>query len=386
MFSEIGAVVAGTGMIGPIHIEALKRLGVTVHGVLGSNPDKSKAAARAIDVPRGYDSLDEVLDDPNVDVVHLAVPNRLHYPMVVKVLDAGKHVLCEKPLAMTVEESSRLVEHAKKTGLEAGVCYNIRFYPMNLEAGQKRIRGELGSIYSVVGSYVQDWLYFDTDYNWRVLAEQGGELRAVGDIGTHWMDLVSTITGLRIEAVCADLKTVHSVRRRPMGEVQTFAGKLSKETNTEPIDITTEDSAVILVRFDGGAHGSLWVSQVTAGRKNCLRYEIAGSKSTVAWNSEEPNHLWVGSREKANEDIMKDPSLLTPEAAAFANFPGGHSEGFPDTFKQCFKSFYTSVLARKGRCGPPPVPYPTFEQGDYEVRLCEAILESHRTEKWVTVD
>ena len=385
MFSDIGVAVVGTGMIGPIHIEALKRLGVNVRGVLGSSRAKSEAAAKAMNLPKAYTDLDEVLTDPDVKAVHLAVPNRLHFDMVTRTLNAGRHVMCEKPLAMTSSESKKLVETAEKSGLEAGVCYNIRFYPLNLEAQQRRIKGQLGDIYSVFGTYVQDWLLYDTDYNWRVLADQGGELRAVGDIGTHWMDLITAVTGLEVEAVCADLKTVHDIRKRPKGEVQTFTGKMTQQKELEPINITTEDSAVILFRFKNGAHGSVWVSQVAPGRKNCLRYEIAGSKSALAWNSEEPNHLWVGYREKPNEDLMKDPSLVSDAAAPFIGFPGGHNEGFPDTFKQCFRSFYTAILAREKKAEPPTVPYPSFREGNHEVVLCEAVLQSHREQRWVTI-
>ncbi len=385
MFSDIGAAVVGTGMIGPVHIEALKRLGVDVQGVLGSSRAKSEAAAKAMNLPKAYRDLDEVLTDPKVKAVHLAVPNRLHFEMVTKTINAGRHVMCEKPLAMTSSESEKLVETAEESGLEAGVCYNIRFYPLNVEARQRRIKGRLGDVSSVFGTYVQDWLLYDTDYNWRVLADQGGELRAVGDIGTHWMDLITAVSGLEIEAVCADLKTIHGIRKRPKGEVETFAGKISQQKDLEPINITTEDSAVILFRFKNGAHGSVWISQVAPGRKNCLRYEIAGSKSTLAWNSEEPNHLWVGYREKPNEDLMKDPSLVADAAAPFINFPGGHNEGFPDTFKQCFRSFYTAVLAREKKAEPPTVPYPSFREGHHEVVLCEAILRSHREKRWVTI-
>jgi predicted dehydrogenase len=378
--TDIGVAVAGTGFIGPVHVEALKRLGVDVIGILGSSPTKSQSAAEALGVRKAYASYDEVLGDDEVLAVHLAVPNRLHYDMAKRALQSGKHVMCEKPLAMNANESAELVEVAASNGLQAGVCYNIRFYPLNLEARAMVQSGQLGRIYSVVGSYVQDWLLYDTDYNWRVLAEQGGALRAVADIGTHWMDLVCSITGLKVGAVLADLKTVHPVRRRPRGEVETFTGKLGIQAETEEVDITTDDCGAVLFRFVGGARGVLWVSQTTAGRKNCLRYEIAGSERAVSWNSEQPNELWIGYRTKPNERLVRDPALLSPQVTPYANYPGGHNEGFPDTFKQCFRTFYQSILDPKR-----PALYPTFQQGHQEIVLCEAIMTSHCQEQWVTL-
>jgi predicted dehydrogenase len=292
-------------------------------------------------------------------------------------------VLCEKPLAMNSKESAELVKLAKKTGLAAGVNYNVRYYPLCLEAADMVRRGDVGDIYSVCGSYVQDWLYYPTDYNWRVLAEEGGELRAIADVGTHWLDLIHAVTGLEAEAVCADLKTVHPIRHRPKGEVQTYKGKEEpKAVATEPIEITTEDYGCVMVHFRGGARGSLWCSQVTAGRKNCLRYELAGSKCALAWCSESPNEMWIGRRDKANEALMRDPSLVSDAVRPYIAYPGGHNEGFPDTFKQCFRSFYNYIAA--GDFSAPPT-YPTFADGHREIVLCEAILKSHRQGKWVRV-
>jgi len=243
-------------------------------------------------------------------------------------------------------------------------------------------RGEVGSIYAVNGSYVQDWLLYDTDYNWRVLADQGGALRAIADIGTHWIDLVHSITGLEVQEIFADLKTVHEIRKRPKGEVQTFTGKMGGPRETEPVKITTEDYAAVLFRFKGGASGSMHVSQISAGRKNCLRYEISGAKCSLAWNSEQPEELWIGRREKASELLLRDPSLLGDLARKFTNYPGGHHEGFPDTFKQCFRAFYQYVAA--GDFSAAPL-YPTFADGHREVVICEAILKSHQKQAWVTV-
>jgi predicted dehydrogenase len=381
--SPLRAAVIGAGFIGPVHVEALRRAGVEVVGVMGVDESESKVAAESQRIAKWYRSLDEICADDGVEAVHVATPNKLHYAFCKRLLEAGKHVLCEKPLAMNSDESAELVEIAGRSGRAAGVNHNIRYYPLNLEARDMAQRGDLGEVYSVCGSYVQDWLFYDTDYNWRVLAEEGGELRAIADIGTHWLDLVHHITGLEAEAVCADLKTVHPVRKRPLGEVQTFRGKEEqKVVETEPVDITTEDYGAVLLRFAGGARGTLWCSQVTAGRKNCLRYEIAGSKCALEWVSERPNDLWIGHRDTANEALMRDPALLSAAAGKYANFPGGHNEGFPDTFKQCFRSFYAYLAA--GDLTAPPT-YPTFADGHREIVLCEAILRSHRERRWVGV-
>jgi len=380
---EIGVAIVGAGFIGPVHVEALRRLGIPVIGILGCDREESEQARSDLGLPKAYQSYEELLADGSVASIHLAVPNVLHYPMAKKALEAHKHILCEKPLAMNSVESGKLVKLAWEQELAAGVCYNVRFYPLNLQARSMVERGDVGSIYSVNGSYTQDWLLHNTDYNWRVLAQQGGELRAVADIGTHWMDLVSAITGLHIDAVFADLITVHPIRHRPVGEIETFTGKLRDKTETVPVEIQTEDCGSILFRFNGGAKGSLHVSQVTAGRKNCLRYEIAGAKCSLSWNSESPNELWVGSRDQANSALIRDPALIHDTPRRFSDYPGGHNEGFPDTFKQCFRAFYDYIDA--GDFSAQPY-YPTFLAGHREVVLCEAILRSHRTEKWIQTE
>jgi predicted dehydrogenase len=379
---QICAAIVGTGFIAPVHVEALRRLGRPIAGILGSTSDKSRKAAVALGLPRAYGSFEELLNDPVAQVVHIASPNRLHFQQCKQALAAGKHVVCEKPLAMTAAETAELVSLARQSDRVAAVCYNVRFYPLCLEARQRIASRQLGDVYHVTGSYVQDWLLHETDFNWRVLAEEGGALRAVADIGTHWLDLVTSITGLEIAEVCADLRTVLPTRRRPKGSVETFQGKLDTSRDTEPIAITTEDYGSILIRFHGGASGCMNVSQVTAGRKNCIRFEIAGSQAALAWNSERPNELWIGHRDRANEVLMRDPALLSGEARRYADYPGGHNEGFPDTFKQLFRAIYGYIEAGDNRA---PQPFPTFEDGHREVVLCEAILRSQRERSWVAM-
>jgi predicted dehydrogenase len=375
--------VMGAGFIGPVHVEGLKRAGVSVRGILGIDEQESRQAAESLGLEKAYRSLEEVLADREVEGVHIATPNRLHFELARAALQAGKHVVCEKPLAMNSRESAELVKLARESGRAAGVNYNLRFYPLCLEAREKVRNGDVGEVYSVCGSYVQDWLFHPTDYNWRVLAEEGGDLRAIADIGTHWLDLIHHITGLEVESLCADLKTVHPVRQRPKGEVQTFRSKEEPApVATEAVNIKTEDYGCVMLRFRGGGRGCLWVSQVTAGRKNCLRYEIAGSKQALAWSSEQPNEMWIGHRDSANQLLLRDPALISETARRFTSFPGGHNEGFPDTFKQCFRAFYEYVRAGDFKA---PATFPTFADGHREIVLCEAILQSHREGRWVEV-
>lgn len=378
MKNRIAAVV-GTGFIGPVHVEGLRRAGVRVAGILGSTVEKSQAAAAQLGLPKAYTSLDQLLEDGEVDVVHLTSPNRFHYDQAKRVLAAGKHVLCEKPLAMNSRESSELVELAKQSGRAAGVNYNIRYYPLCVEASQRVRQGKLGNLFHVNGSYVQDWLFHPTDFNWRVMADDGGPLRAVADIGTHWLDLIQFIVGQPILAVCADLATVHPQRQRPVDGAETFGRGAPADGATNKIDVRTEDYGCILLRFREGAKGALWVSQVTAGRKNCLRFEMAGSQQSLSWNSETPNQLEIGHRDEANETLIRDPALISTQAAAVTSYPGGHNEGFGDSFKQLFLDFYKAIET------PEDAGYPTFQDGHHEILICEAILNSHRRQSWVEI-
>jgi predicted dehydrogenase len=376
--SDLAAAVVGMGFIGPVHVEGLRRAGVNVVGVLGSTPEKSAVAAQRLGVARAYATFDELLGDQSVHVVHIATPNRFHFEQTSAALAAGKHVLCEKPLAMNSRESAELVRLARDSGRAAGVCYNVRFYPLCLEAAQRVRRGVVGELYHVAGSYVQDWLLEETDFNWRVLGSEGGALRAVADIGTHWLDLIQFIAGRQIDEVFADLKTVLPTRRRRAGNSDTFTGSASATREGLPVEISTEDYGCVMFRM-GGARGVLWVSQITAGRKNCLRFELAGSRRSLAWNSERPNELWLGRRDGPNETLLRDPSLLSPTARDHADYPGGHNEGFPDTFKQLFRAFYDYIRAGDYSA---PATFPTFADGHREILLCEAILKSHQQQRW----
>ena len=377
-FNTLRAGVIGTGFIGPVHVEALRRLGVQVQA-LCDVPERVQAAAKQLGIPLAFGDYRELVASPQVDVVHIAAPNRFHCEMALATLRAGKHCVCEKPLAMNTRETARIVALARKQGSVFAVNYNIRFYPAVLQLRRMVDAGELGQIIHVNGSYFQDWLFKATDYNWRLLPSEGGPLRAVADIGTHWMDTASFILGARITSVFADLSTWHKTRQRPLGEVQTFS-RATAGVKYATYKVATEDFANVLLQFSNGARGNLAVSQVAAGRKNCLRLEIYGSKKSASWCSEEPEYLWFGNRDGANQVAVR----ATPEfagAAGFMDYPPGHVEGFPDTFKMLFRAIY-SHIARMDKGEPL---FATAADGHQEVAVCEAVLRSNRLGKWVQV-
>ncbi len=379
-----GAAVIGGGFIGPVHVEALRRIGVEVVGLLGSAPDRAAATARRIGVAHVYRDLDELLADDRVGVVHVASPNAQHFEQAWRTLEAGRHVVCEKPLAITVDQSKALLDLAgSRPSQAAAVNYNIRFYPLCREIRARIAAGEIGRVFSVTGSYVQDWLLYPDDYNWRVESDGGTNLRAVADIGTHWMDLAQYLIGESIASVNADLATFHPHRMRPVGVSETFTGSIGKDRPAEQVEVTTDDHAAVLLRFDSGIRGVFHVSQVTAGRKNSLTIEIAGSEGSFAWESESPERLWIGSRRGPNQFLSRDPALLRPFAASASHYPGGHVEGFPDTFKQLFLDVYGWIV--KGRSDGDAVTFPTFIDGDREIRLCEAIARSAGEGRWIEV-
>lgn len=371
--SDLKAAVVGTGFIGLVHVEALRRLGVEVTGVVGSSPERAREKARSYPLPPAYDSLEQALADPQVDVVHLTTPNHLHYPQVKEVLAAGKHCVCEKPLALSSAESAELLRLAERSGLVHCTNFNIRFYPQVQEARLRVGRGDAGDVWNVHGGYLQDWLLLDTDWNWRLDPAAGGKLRAVGDIGSHWLDLAQFVTGLRVESVLADLATTIPVRQRPAGPVETFAAATGE---TEPVEMQTEDLAHLLLRFEGGARGSCVVSQVSAGRRNRVSLEVDGSAGAIAWDSERNEELWLGHRGRPNETLWRDPGLN--EGPVRGSVPAGHHEGFADTFKELYAAVYRAVAA-----GEPGDDYPTFRDGHWENVLADAVLVSNDERRWV---
>ena len=373
---ELKAGVVGTGFIGAVHVDALRRLGIEVLGVVGSTPERAGAKGLA----PAYDSFEAMLEDERVDVVHLTTPNHLHFPQAKQALAVGKHVVCEKPLALTSLESAELVELAKTAGLVNCTNFNFRFYPLVQETRARVLAGDLGDVWSVHGGYLQDWLARPTDWNWRLEADRGGELRAVGDIGSHWLDLAQFVTGLRIVEVLADFATTIPVRRRPAGEVETFANAEDDARLDAPM--STEDLAHILLRFEGGARGSIVVSQVSFGRKNSLRIELDGSAESAAWDSESNEELWLGHRDRPNEILRRDPALLHPEAAARSHLPVAHTEGYAETFRELYRAVYADVA--RGEPADEPE-YPTFRDGHVENVIGDALALSNSKQRWVEV-
>lgn len=379
---KINAAIVGTGFIGPAHLEALRRIpNVEVTALVEVNQELADQKAIALGIPNAY-TFDEMLKQPSIDIVHICTPNFLHFSQAKAVLNAGKHVVCEKPLAVKIEEAEELVQIADKKSLVNAVHFNLRYYPMVRQMKMMREKGDLGEVYSIMGSYLQDWLFLQTDYNWRLEPDKSGESRAIADIGSHLLDITEYVTGLKIIEVMADFSTVHKTRLKPLKPIETYSGKSLDLSDYQEVSINTEDHATVMLRFDNGSKGSITVSQVSAGRKNRLNIEIAGSKSNLEFNSERPNELWIGKREKANENLLKDPSLLYPEATALVSFPGGHNEGFPDTSKQMFKEVYAAVIEGKQPLNPS---YPSFASGLRELLIGERIIESHKKQRWIKI-
>jgi predicted dehydrogenase len=378
---KLKTAVFGTGFMGRVHTEGIRRLGnVEVAAIAASSAEKARRFGEEVGVARTTGDYRTVLSDPEIDAVHVCTPNALHFPMAKAALEAGKHVLCEKPLAVSVAEARKLVDLAKKKNLANCTFHNLRFYPMVQQIRRMRETGEMGEIYIVQGTYSQDWLYYDTDWNWRIDQNANGKSRTLADIGSHWCDMIEHVTGLRISSVCADLQTFHKTRKKPKGSVETFTGKLAKPQDYTEVKIESEDFAAVLLRLGDRTRGAFTVSQVSAGRKNRLAIEVYGSKCSVAWDQEKPDDLWIGHRNEPNQSIVKDPSLLEESARRYADLPGGHSEGYDDTFKQVFRRFYRTVEDRSA-----PVEYPQFVDGLRQLQILDAELKSSAAHRWVDV-
>jgi len=367
--------------MGRVHLEALRRVEfVDVAAIAGRELAPAKRLGAGFGVGTVVDDYRKLLDDVTLDAVHICTPNVTHYQMAKDALLAGKHVLCEKPLSITVEEAKELVSLARERALRNCVCHNLRYYPMVQQIRRMREDGDLGEVLVVQGTYSQDWLLYETDWNWRIDVKAGGSLRAMGDIGSHWFDMAEHLTGLQVRSLCADLQTFHHTRKRPKQSVETFGGKLLTAADVEDTPVHTEDFGAILFRMGEGARGAMTASQVSAGRKNHLNIEIYGTNSSVRWDQERPDELWIGQRNSPNQTIVKDPSLLKKPAAGYADLPGGHSEGYDDTFKQVFRRFYASIA--DPQC---PSDYPQMSDGLRQMKIMEAELASHRNRSWVEI-
>ncbi|MDY5007800.1 Gfo/Idh/MocA family protein [Candidatus Allofournierella merdipullorum] len=375
---QLKAGVVGVGFIGAVHIEQLRRLG-NVEVVALADEAGAQEKADALYVPHAYTNYKDMIDNEQLDCVHICTPNSTHYEIAMYAMERGVNVVCEKPMTCSVEEAEKLQAYAKEKGLVNAMNFNCRFYPMAYQMRQMVRSGEVGDIYTVHGGYLQDWLFLDTDYSWRLEPEFTGASRAFADIGSHWIDLVEYITGLRAVEVMADFAIFHKTRKKPTKEIATYSGMALRPEDYEEVPINTEDYATVLFHMENGACVSCNISQVFAGRKNQMIVSVAGSRCALHWDSENSNALWIGRRERDNGELVKDPSILDAGTKGVISYPGGHVEGFPDTFKQNFKKIYAAIAGGK------PEDYATFEDGLREMRLCEKIVESARERRWVSL-
>ena len=376
---KMKAAVIGAGFMGKTHVEALRRLGtVEVAAVAGISPEEAQSFAAAQGIPVAAPDYKAILADPEIVGVHICTPNATHAPIAIEAMKAGKHVLCEKPLAMSAAEAQQMVELAAQKKLVNATNHNLRYYPMVQQIRRMVEAGELGEILTVQGTYSQDWLLYDTDFNWRIQKKANGPLRVMGDIGSHWMDTIQHVTGLAITELCADLAIIHKTRKQPKVAIETFAGKTLQPEDYNQVKIDTEDFGMCLLHMGKSCRGAFTVSQVAAGCKNRFEFMVCGSKCSVAWNQENPNQIWVGNRNEPNKLLLKDPSMLAPKAAGYADYPGGHAEGYPDAHKQLFKRFWARVANPSL-----PIEYPTFADGLRGMQLLEAVIASNKSRGWV---
>jgi predicted dehydrogenase len=376
--SRIRTAVIGTGFMGRVHLEALRRVeNVDVVEIAATSADKARTAAEGYNVLNSTGDWQDVIRDPSIDAVHITTPNVSHFPIAKAALEAGKHVLCEKPLAMSSAQAQELTDLVAAKGLRGGLCHNLRYYPMVQQMRRMREAGDFGDILVVQGTYSQDWMLYETDWNWRVDPAVSGPSRVMADIGSHFFDMAEHVTGLKVSSVCSDLQTFYPTRKQPKSGGESF----SREQNGETVDtpIVTEDFGATLFRM-GRARGAMTASQVSAGRKNGLVLEIYGTKGGASWHQERPEELWLGHRDAPNQVLLKDPSLMDEKARAFADFPGGHAEGYPDTHKQLFRRFYASIA--DASLAPD---YPVMADGLRQMRILDAELKSAKSRAWVDV-
>jgi predicted dehydrogenase len=377
---RLGMGLVGPGFVGAHHIDAVRRLGfVDVVAVAGSSEATAARKAQALGVPRWYGSYEALAADPDVDVVHNTTPNHLHTPVIMAALARGKHVISDKPLAVTAPEARALLDAAERAGVVHAVTFNYRGNPLVAQARAMVAAGELGPLHFIHGSYLQDWLIYPTDFSWRLEPDKGGASSAIGDIGSHWCDLVEHVAGARVTEVLADLATVIRTRLKPSGSAEAFsdaAAGTAAGARTE-VAIQSDDLATVLVRFDNGARGCVTVGQVCAGHKNDLWFEMNGAAGSVRWHQERQNELWIGRRDGPNALLQKDPALLGPAARAYAHLPGGHQEAWSDAFRNVIAEVYACIAGGGLRPGAAPS-FPTFEDGYRVACIVDSILESHR--------
>ncbi|MBQ7500428.1 MAG: Gfo/Idh/MocA family oxidoreductase [Clostridia bacterium] len=378
---KINVGIIGMGYIGESHVEAVRRIGLcNLVAVADTNTALAHAKADYYGIEKCYDTVDELLADDTIDAVHNCTPNFLHFEINKKIIESGKHLLSEKPLCGVYEEAKALADLKKNyPATAAAVNFNYRMNPMVMEAKARIAAGEFGDIRVIGGSYLQEWLLYDTDYSWRLEPGMSGVSCAVADIGSHWMDAVQTVTGHRITEVCADIAACIPVRKKPKKQSETFTSSAPAEY--EEVKIENEDYAAVLFHTDKGARGVFYVSELCAGHGCYFNFEIDGSKASLRWNQEENDRLWIGRRDADNSYIIRDPNTISPSARPYTQLAMGHPEGWNDAFKGCIFSFYKYIA--DGMTGD--MPFSTLDQAAYIVKLTEAIIESGKERKWITI-
>jgi predicted dehydrogenase len=382
---RIGMGLVGPGFVAAHHIDAVRRLGdVDVVAIAGSNQASTARRAVELKVDRAYGSYQELIADPDVDAIHNTTPNYLHLPVSKAALAAGKNVISDKPLAPNAEEARQLRDAAAKSGRAHAVVFNYRGNPLIQHARSMVRSGEIGALHFIHGYYLQDWMADDTVYSWRSDPAKGGISSALGDIGSHWCDLAQHVSGSRIESVLADLTTVVPVRYSAGGSRQAFA--LDRETKGEPRQVTGEDLASVLVRFENGAKGSFSVGQVIPGHKNDLSLEVSGRAASLKWAQEQPNELWIGRYGEPNKTVTKDPAQLAEAARPYSRLPAGHQGGWADAFFNVIADAY-EWIRDQGALSAKPATIATFDDGYQICCLVDAMLRSHASGGvWQKVD
>ncbi len=378
--NRLRAAVIGTGFVGPFHVDAIRRTGYAdVDVIVGSDPERTARRAQGLGVGRWTTDAASAIADLDIDVVHVCTPNDTHVALARAVLDAGKHLVLEKPIAMDGAAAQGLVETAGRSGRHAMVALTYRGYPMVQRARSLVASGEIGDIRLIHGGYIQDWLADSADFNWRLEPEVGGRSRAVADIGTHWFDTAEFVTGLRVEAVLADFATLIPTRMRRRDAAAAFS---SGDGPADSVEVHSEDAATMLFRFEGGARGACVISRVSTGRKNHFTLDVDGSQHSLAWDQESPERLWLRARRDARL-LVRDPGAEQP-VSGVPWLPAGHPEGWAEALRDVLRPFYAAVAMGDPRPSG-ELPYPGLEAGARSLAFVDAALQSTRTGSWVAI-
>lgn len=378
--------IAGFGFIGPHHMDAIRRTGIAeVTAIATSSPESARKKAEQYGVAKGYGDWREMVADPEIDVIDVATPTQLHKPIALAAIAAGKHIIVDKPMALTSDEAKEMLAAAETAGVVHAVTFNIRYNIMVQHARAMVEEGKLGQIRFVQGHYLQEWLLEETDFNWRIQPEHGGALAMVADAGAHWYDMAQHITGQKIVRVLADLTAFIPVRKQPTGAREAFAAV--DDGDTTDYEVKVPDLGTMICEFENGGRGLFSTSALCPGHKNDLTIEVCGSEASVRWQQERPNELWIGHRDQPNQVLLKDPPLLNPGIAHYAQLPGGHNEAWPDAFRNLMGNILSFIAEGKSPGEADEIAFPTFHTGLNITRIVDAIAASAKAGgTWAAVD